>query len=176
MIDTVSLTSKTAVSEDHPEYFQKLPLMPKTYDQPQWDWIEAQLAASTADYLIVAGHYPVYSVCEHGNTPTLVTSLQPLLEQHGAHYLSGHDHCMEHIVESDVNYILSGMGKECCYAASNIEEVPKGATQWYIASNNAGHITGGFSSMTATSSGLSFVYYDQTGSSVYTTPSIKPRN
>ena len=44
--------------------------------------IESTLAASTADYLIVAGHYPVWSVCEHGPTTNLVSQLKPLLEQY----------------------------------------------------------------------------------------------
>ncbi len=38
-------------------------------------------------------------MCEHGNTDTLVTNLRPLLAKYGAHYMSGHDHCMEHLVE-----------------------------------------------------------------------------
>jgi len=35
---------------------------------------------SKADYLFVAGHYPVYSACSHGNTDYLVDNLKPLLE------------------------------------------------------------------------------------------------
>lgn len=58
-------------------------------------WIETVLAGSTADYLIVAGHFPVYSVCQHGNTQNLVDNLKPLLVRYGVQsYLSGHDHCM----------------------------------------------------------------------------------
>ena len=33
--------------------------MPRSFGETQWDWLEAQLKASTADYLIVGGHYPV---------------------------------------------------------------------------------------------------------------------
>jgi hypothetical protein len=54
------------VPEDHPDYFKPLPELPKSHGQEQWDWIEAQLNASTADYIFVGGHYPVYSVCEQG--------------------------------------------------------------------------------------------------------------
>jgi len=46
----------------------------------QLDWLEKGLEASTADYIIVAGHYPVYSICEHGPTSAL-ENLIPLLEK-----------------------------------------------------------------------------------------------
>ena len=37
----------------------------------QLDWIKTTLAVSTADWLFVVGHYPVYSGGSHGNTPEL---------------------------------------------------------------------------------------------------------
>ena len=48
----------------------------------QLEWLERTLAASTAQYLVVAGHYPIYSICEHGPTPDLVERVKPLLEQY----------------------------------------------------------------------------------------------
>jgi len=44
--------------------------------------------------------FQVNSVCQHGPTSTLITHLKPLLTTYQAHYMAGHDHCMEHIVES----------------------------------------------------------------------------
>ena len=50
--------------------------------------------------LTPVGHYPVWSVCEHGPTKQLVQSLKPLLEKDGVHaYLAGHDHCQEYLDE-----------------------------------------------------------------------------
>jgi len=40
--------------------------------EAHWAWLRATLSASTADYLVVAGHYPVWSVGWHGPTPFLV--------------------------------------------------------------------------------------------------------
>ena len=90
LIDTVDLSGNSDMLSD----FTPLPERKKSAtlsSSQQWTWIEQQLASSTADYVIVGGHYPVYSLCEHGNTETLVTNLKPLLEKYGAHYLSGHD-------------------------------------------------------------------------------------
>ncbi len=40
-------------------YFDPLPEKPRSFAETQWSWIEAQLAASTADYVMLGGHYPV---------------------------------------------------------------------------------------------------------------------
>lgn len=91
--------------------------------------IEATLSASTADYLIVAGHYPVWSICEDGPTQVLIDRLKPMLEKYKvcplrqhrdvvimkplhslsmtsvlrssqvSAYLAGHDHCAQYIDE-----------------------------------------------------------------------------
>lgn len=53
----------------------------------QWDWIKSELETSTAEFVLVYGHYPVISGCSHGPTAILDASLQPMLEQYGAHYL-----------------------------------------------------------------------------------------
>ena len=53
------MASLPAVEEGHPQYFDALPEQPKSVATAQWDWIEAEMAASKAQYLIVAGHYPV---------------------------------------------------------------------------------------------------------------------
>lgn len=48
---------------------------------------------SSADYLIVAGHHPVFSAGVHGNNDYLESNLRPLLEENNVSiYLSGHDH------------------------------------------------------------------------------------
>lgn len=54
----------------------------------QWfDWIEEKLSKSNADYIWVAGHYPVYSVCFQGSTLQLIEKLQPLLDKYQANYM-----------------------------------------------------------------------------------------
>jgi len=91
---------------------------PKEYRKlakEQWEWIEEQLNKSTADYLFVSGHYPIYSTCEHGGIKCL-QQLDRLLHKYKVNaYFSGHDHNLQHIRVKDdtgdeMNYIVSGAG------------------------------------------------------------------
>ena len=183
LLDTVDLCSMNELTdESEPGYFDKLPLRSKDDAADQWAWLEAKMQASTADYLLVGGHFPVYSVCSHGNTDTLVQHLRPLLEQYDAHYLSGHDHCMVHLQEKDskVNYVLSGLGDFCCYDPDHKDEVPENSLKWYVAKDNHGHIfdheiTGGFTSFQATQEALAIEYHDQHGNVIFAADAVAPR-
>jgi tartrate-resistant acid phosphatase type 5 len=183
LLDTIDLCSMNdGLHEEEEGYFDPLPLRSKEDAPDQWEWLENKMAASTATYLLVGGHFPVYSVCDHGNTDTLIQHLKPMLEKYDAHYLSGHDHCMVHVQEQDkkVNYILSGMGDTCCYEASKKDTVPEGSLKWFIAKENHGHIfdhdvTGGFTSFQADKDNLSVTYHDQHGHTIFTADPIEPR-
>jgi len=59
LIDTIDLTG-LHISDEKP--FVKLPLLERSIATTQWDWLEQQLKTSTAQYLLVGGHYPV-SIC-----------------------------------------------------------------------------------------------------------------
>ena len=64
--------------------------------QKQWDWLESTLKESTADYLLVGGHYPVWSISNHGPTECLVDQLQHMLQKYQAtSYICGHDHNLQ---------------------------------------------------------------------------------
>jgi tartrate-resistant acid phosphatase type 5 len=77
----------------------------------QWNWLGAALAASRADFLLVVGHHPVFSGGPiHGNNRCLQQRLRPLLEAHSAHYMSGHEHTLQHLSSGGVSYFVSGTG------------------------------------------------------------------
>ena len=65
--------------------------------EDQWTWIEEELKASDGyDYLLVGGHFPIWSIAEHGPTQTLVDRLKPLLEKYRVSaYINGHDHNLQ---------------------------------------------------------------------------------
>merc|ERR1712110_175780 len=92
--------------------------------EQQWAWLEGKLNASKADYLWVTGHYPIWSVGSDGSTQCLISRLQPLLQQYGAHYISGHDHNLEHFVHNETQMFVAGAGKACCYPPDNLNSAP----------------------------------------------------
>lgn len=61
-------------------------------------WLEQALSSSSAQWKVVVGHYPVWSVSGHGPTPRLLKELEPLLLRYNvAMYYNGHDHSAQHI-------------------------------------------------------------------------------
>jgi hypothetical protein len=181
LIDTVDLCGINEVhNHNEPGYFDPLPLLEKHIAQDQWDWIEHKMNASTADYLLVGGHYPVYSVCSHGPTASLIEHLRPMLAHYGAHYLSGHDHCMVHFEEDSVHHVLTGAGDECCYEATNLNNVTynKGELKWFLSKENKDlyQTIGGFSSFQAGTSSLQIKYHDHRGNAIFNANPIFPRN
>lgn len=63
----------------------------------QLRWLRGRLAASRGDrFVLLAGHYPLWSAGEHGPSSCLERLLRPLLRKHRVTaYLSGHDHNLQ---------------------------------------------------------------------------------
>ena len=69
MIDTMVMMNSR---ETH-----QLPGYPeRDYRAEQNAWLEEELASCDADYCLVSGHHPMYSVSTHGPTSALVETLQ----------------------------------------------------------------------------------------------------
>ena len=80
-----------------------------TSSKGQLNWIEKTLSESTADWLIVIGHYNLYTSGSHGSNNRLITMLKPLFIKYKVDmYISGHCHNLEHLVDHDIQYIVSG--------------------------------------------------------------------
>ena len=123
----------------------------------QLKWLTQRMEASTADYLWVGGHYPVWAIGQDGPTPVREI-LRGLLNKWEAHYFNGHQHDLEHIVEDGlkVNYVSTGAGKQCCYEDKNLDTVPAnsikfamsgpGGEQWWGRNPPAFEVLSGFTS------------------------------
>ncbi|CAK8688941.1 unnamed protein product [Clavelina lepadiformis] len=162
MIDTVQLCGRV------PPSGLKQPRGPdnKTAADEQWWWIEQTLNSSRAQYLIAAGHYPVYSGGRHGSTNCLVERLVPLLQKyHVTAYFSGHDHSVQHIKSSGkggVHYFVTGAASGMPDRPDNFDKIYKSVR--YFWTNNINNSTGAFTYCDVRKNYMTvaFVYSDKT--------------
>lgn len=69
------------------------------------------LTAARPSWLLVAGHYPIFSAGSHGDSTELKTYLLPLLTSYGVDaYLCGHDHVSEHLIHNHTHFFVAGAG------------------------------------------------------------------
>ena len=159
----------------------------------QWAWLESRINTSTADYLWVGSHYPVYSIGGHGPDADLIMRLKPLLEKYEANYFNGHDHDLEHIREnsSKVNYVTTGSGMQCCYPDANLYHplIPEGSVKFAMVFGpeqmdgpaGSGYepmpfsMLGGFTSYRVGAESMVVVFHAMNGTVLYTTPKIMKR-
>ena len=116
----------------------------------------------------------MYSAGSHGPTPALISDVLPLLKAHGAHYVCGHDHMLEHISHAGVEHILTGAGDNCCYKQEASLLLPLGSLKFITSDKAKSAIEGGFVSFSLDDE-TTVTYYDQDGKVIYTTPGIAPR-
>jgi len=78
----------------------------------QMNWLQAQLAASSAPWKVVYFHHPPYSSAQHGST----TGMQWPFGAWGADaVISGHDHTYERILADGIVYFVNGLGGSDIY-------------------------------------------------------------
>jgi tartrate-resistant acid phosphatase type 5 len=148
-IDTVILCGLSAphapgehagqpVPHDEADYSNRTTPLPPA--AAHWAWLKTTLESSNADWLIVAGHYPVYSIAEHGSTDCLVQQLKPMLVAHNvALYINGHDHNLQWIDDgSGVGYVDCGPGHDYDTSREHASTVPPGASKYFVAPENGG--------------------------------------
>lgn len=148
--------------------------------QQQLQWIQQTLSSSTADWLFMCGHYPVWGVGSNGPTPNLVTYLNPLLQKYQVDaYISGHEHNMQHfIVDSyNVNYYISGAGHESAHHEDHIDDVPPNSLKFFWPTQKSiADTTGAFMTAKITSTTMTVQYIDDQGDVLYTTTQNRQRN
>ena len=173
-IDTVVLSGDSS----HPETAQELPghLYPGPADaaaaETQMQWLEATLAASTADYIVVGGHYPVYSICEHGSTASLIATVKPLLEKYGVTtYVAGHDHCAQAILPGKgVDYHGVGSAHSWDTSTAHMSTIPEGSLKFHPHSG-----IGGFALVSVNKTAFVLTHMSAAGGALYVAPARAPR-
>lgn len=173
IIDTVLLCGNVQDTKQ-PRFKSK---RAKLRSSKYFDWVEKQLRiASTSNYryLAVVGHYPIWSVAEHGPTECLVKKLRPLLFKYQVNaYFCGHEHDMEHIKETgdnntSVEYIVSGAGSSVWYSKENANRLSKEAKlQFYWASDF--EINGAYALVDASFDNMTIRFIQSNNQVLYTT-------
>lgn len=98
-------------------------------EKEQLAWLKAELAKPRAPFTIVAGHHPLYSNGDHGDTKALIDQWEPLFQEHKVHaYLCGHDHDLQHleIKGKFTTHLLSGGGGAKTRKLEGKHDVPFG--------------------------------------------------
>ncbi|XP_066520291.1 tartrate-resistant acid phosphatase type 5a [Hoplias malabaricus] len=161
MLDTVLLCGNTDDFESRP------PQGPSSRVQAsrQLLWLQERMSRSKADFLLVAGHYPVWSISEHGPTDCLLQRLRPLLVKYKATaYLCGHDHNLQYLKESGVGYVVSGAGNFMDPDVRHRDSVPKHSLRFFTGKAST---LGGFAHMEVTKKKLTITFLQARGTSLY---------
>lgn len=136
--------------------------------QQQIECLESYLAGSNAHYLLVAGHYPIFSTGKNGpgDMVSMKEVLLPYLLKYDVDaYLCGHDHFMEHLT-----YKYGG-GKEMDFVISGAAGKPDNQLYSGAYCNATMHFaaaTGGFSFAQVTSTEMQLKFVDYNGQELYT--------
>lgn len=83
--------------------------------QQQLSWIDSVLTAAKEDWVIVAGHHPIYAETpkDESERADMQARLDPILRKHKVDmYICGHIHNFQHVrvAGSDIDYITNSAG------------------------------------------------------------------
>jgi len=166
MIDTVILAGAWDNSEPQP--------IPSTHPLKKLhlQWIQKTLEKldGKVDWLMMAGHYPIYSIGEHGPTGYLVEHLLPLIKKHGVSvYMNGHDHSLQMIQVEGVSYVTTGAVHEVDPTRKHYYSVPAGSLKFHFPNHGGDKWSaGGFVGVMIHNRTVGVInYYDQTGHNLF---------
>jgi len=177
-IDTVTLAGMSYEDESTGMFVEDEYHPIQLHADAQLEWLESTLNASTADYLWISGHYPIYSHCSHGPNLKLQSSVLPLMRKYRATgYIAGHDHCSSYYFDEGMAHVLAGAGMECCYQPKNLDNhANPGQPLFRMDLLQNRDDTGGFASYTVSASNTTIRFHAANGGRVqYTAEPILPR-
>lgn len=183
VIDTVLLCGNTGYDDSDFSQPKFQTIYEKKFASLYLESIEDQLekiAKTNVPYIIVAGHFPVYSISSHGPTKCLVDNLRPLLHKYSVSaYICGHDHNLQHLSDTylgtTVDYIVSGASNFNDNSTEHEKDVPPESLKFFWGLEEFELIHGGLVVVSATLENLTVTFFETNGKELYQTL-IKPRN
>lgn len=174
MIDTILLCGNSGFDWEYDKQPRFKSVREKVLSNAYLEAIEQELrrvSSTNVPYIIVAGHFPVWSVAEHGPTQCLLNALRPLLHKYQVSaYFCGHDHNLQYISDTFLNhkvdYIVSGAGNFVENSTAHISDVPSDSLKYFWA-ENVGLINGGFMLTQTTSQNMTLTFYESNGKALY---------
>lgn len=176
MLDTVSMCGNTAHDGDDsskPKFYSfKEEYFSQFYFMAVEDELK-KLSESGVKYIIVSGHFPVWSIAEHGPTKCLVDKLRPLLHKYKVSaYFSGHDHNLQHIsdnfMDHTVEYIVSGAANFVSNSTDHFDFVPKNSVKFnWPDEKNLLFFDGGFTLVKANQQNMTVTFIKSNGVELY---------
>ncbi|KAJ6748947.1 TARTRATE-RESISTANT ACID PHOSPHATASE TYPE 5 [Salix purpurea] len=140
---------------------------PRAYIANMIKDLKVALRESSAKWKIVVGHHSIRSIGHHGDTKELVSKLLPILKDNNVDfYMNGHDHCLEHIsdTESPLQFLTSGAGSKA-WRGDIKEQKTEGVKFFYDGQ--------GFMSVQLTRSAAEMAFYDVSGNVLHRWNSTK---
>lgn len=158
MIDTTPLIERYRESDKYPDAREQ-------DNEAQLEWLDKVLSEAKEDWVIVAGHHPVYAQTKKPEVERddVKKAINGILRKHNvAMYLCGHIHSFQHIRRKgyDIDYIVNS-------SASLSRDVKQTKDTQYC-SNEAG-----FSVITASKHRLSVHMIDKNGNILHTVNKTK---
>ena len=121
----------------------------------QYDWLRSELTKyENFDYIIVAGHHPIFSISSHGTQSFLLETFYPMLQEFDVNlYLNGHDHNLQSLTSTyvstrtDLNttmyHTVAGQGGKYDCSTKHNSDLPSYASSHFFWCGNGNE--GGYS-------------------------------
>ncbi len=122
-----------------------------TSSSVQAQWLQSQLAASTAPWKLVLMHHPPYSSGSHGSQSV---AQWPYAQWGASAVLAGHDHTYERIIRSGFPYFVNGLGGRSIYG------FPADPVEGSVVRYNADY---GAMLIEASANSITFMFISRTG-------------
>ncbi len=103
---------------------EKYPDASKQDVDEQLEWLDNELAKATEDWIIVAGHHPIYADTpkDESERSDMQSKVGTILNRHKVDmYIGGHIHNFQHIHKNGIDYVVNSSGSQSREKVNKVE-------------------------------------------------------